>query len=69
MKYMVLELQTTPDGAVANIITQHDRLDEAESKYHSVLSAAAISALPLHAAVLMTNEGVTLENRYYEREA
>lgn len=69
MTYMVLELQTTPDGAVANIITQHDTREEAESKYHTVLAAAAISALPLHAAVLMTSEGVTLENRYYEREA
>lgn len=69
MAYIVIELQTMKDGSVANLVTQHDRLDEAESKYHSVLSAAAISTLPLHAAVLMTSEGVTLENRYYEREA
>lgn len=67
--YIVIELQTMADGAVANLVTQHASEAEAQSKYHSVLAAAAISDLPCHAAVLMANSGVTLENRYYEREA
>lgn len=67
--YIVIELQTMGDGSVANLVTQHASEAEAQSKYHSVLAAAALSDLPCHAAVLMTNDGVTLENRYYEREA
>lgn len=69
MTYIVIELQTMKDGSVANLVTQHAAEDEAQSKYHSVLAAAAVSDLPVHGAVLMTNSGVTLENRYYEREA
>lgn len=67
--YIVIELQTMKDGSVANLVTQHTTLPEAESKYHSVLAAAAVSDLPMHAAALMTNGGMTLENRCYEREA
>ena len=67
--YIVIELQTAKSGAVANLVTQHASEAEAQSKYHSVLAAAAVSDLPVHGAVLMTNSGVTLENRYYEREA
>lgn len=69
MTYIVIELQTMKDGSVADLVTQHATEAEAQSKYHSVLAAAAVSDLPVHAAVLMTSEGVTLENRYYEREA
>lgn len=69
MTYIVIELQTMKDGSVANLVTQHATEDEAQSKYHSVLAAAAVSDLPVYGAVLMTNSGVTLENRYYEREA
>lgn len=69
MTYIVIELQTMKDGSVANLVTQHATEDEAQSKYHTILAAAAVSELPVHGAVLMTNSGVTLENRYYEREA
>lgn len=66
MKYVVVELQTMQDGAVANLVTQHATQAEAESKYHTVLAAAAISALPMHAAVLLTSTGITLDSRCYE---
>lgn len=65
--YIVIELQTMADGKVANLVTQHTSEAEAQSKYHSVLAAAAVSDLPCHAAVLMTNEGVVLEDRHYLR--
>lgn len=65
--YIVIELQTMSDGKVANIVTQHTSEAEAQSKYHSVLAAAAVSDLPCHAAVLITNEGVVLEDRHYLR--
>lgn len=66
MKYVVIELQTNSDGTVGNLVTAHDTRNAAESAYHSVLAAAAISALPKHAAVLLTSEGTLLDSRCYE---
>lgn len=68
-KYVVVELQTTKDGQVANLVTQHDTREEAESKFHSVLAAAAISGLPVHSAVLMNNHCFVLESRCFGQEA
>ena len=65
MKYLVIELQTNADGTVGNIVTAHDALNEAESKFHQVLAAAAVSALPIHAAVLLRSDGALLERRDY----
>lgn len=67
MKYLILELQTNTDGTVGTIITQKDTLNEAQSTYYSILASAALSALPVHAAVLMTNEGITLEFKAFVR--
>lgn len=66
-KYIVIELQTNADGTVGNLVYSYDSQNNAESKYHSVLASAAISALPKHAAVLMTSEGYLLESKCYER--
>lgn len=66
MKYVVIELQTNSDGTVGNLATVHDTRNAAESAYHSVLAAAAISALPRHAAVLLTSEGTLIDSRCYE---
>ena len=67
MKYLILEIQTAADGTVATLITQKDELSEAQSVYYTILAAAAISSLPLHAAVLMTNEGTSLEWKAFDR--
>ena len=68
--FIVLEIQTAADGSVAVLepLVRAARA-EAESAYHSVLSCAALSAVPLHAAVLMTNEGVVLERKAYAHGA
>lgn len=65
--YIVIELQTMSDGKVANIVTQHKTRAEAESKFFTVLAAAALSDLPCHAAALMTSTGTLIESRYYRR--
>lgn len=64
MKYIVIELQVNESGAVGNIITAYDSRNEAESAYHSVL-AAAVSAIPKHAAVIMDEEGAVLGSHCY----
>ena len=67
MKYIVIELQTSGDS-VANIVTSFDTLAQAESKYHSVLAAAAVSQLDAHSASLLTSDGYCMEYRCYHKE-
>ncbi len=64
--FVVVELQTMSDGTIANIVTQHTTLNEAESKYHQVLSSAAISNLPIHSAVLLNAGGMAIEHGCFE---
>lgn len=59
MKYVVIELQSN-NGSLANIVTDFDDRLQAESKYHTILAAAAVSPVPVHSAVLMTDEGFIL---------
>lgn len=65
MKYLVIEIQKGEDGAIANLVTAHDSLNEARSKYHSVLAAAAVSELPSHAAVLLEENGTSIASECY----
>ena len=64
-KYILVELQTSADGTVGNIVTAYDSRDAAESAWHSVLAAAAVSTLPVHAAVLVNARGEVVESRCY----
>lgn len=65
-KYVVLEIQTMSNGQVACLATPYDGQLQAESSYHTVLAAAALSNLPRHAAVLMTSDGSVQMSQYYE---
>lgn len=66
MKFIVIELQTMADGQVANIVTAHDTQNEAESHYHTVLAAAAVSTLPCHAACIISGEGFPVAYACYK---
>ena len=68
MKYLVMEIQTAADGSVANLVYSFDSQASAESKYHSVLAAAAISSLPVHACVLMQSDGRQIDRKAYKHE-
>ena len=41
-------------------------LNEAESKYHQILAAAAISSVPIHACIIFDDHGYTKMSRFYE---
>ena len=64
-KYIVIELQTSSDGSIGNIVTAFDDRRDADAKFHSILAAAAKSGLPAHAACLMTSQGYMLRNECY----
>ena len=68
MKYLVIEIQKNGD-TVGNIVTAHNSRNEAESKFYTVLAAAAISSVEKHACSLLTEDGVCIRNEVYEHES
>jgi hypothetical protein len=65
-KYLVTEIQTWESGAVQNPTWAYDDENAAMAKYHSVLAAAAVSQLPVHACAIFTNEGFPMRNECYK---
>ena len=65
MKYLVIEIQTQADGTVSNIVTAYDDRNTAESAYHAILASAAVSSLPCHAAMIVTNEAHVIAGSRY----
>lgn len=66
MKFLVIEIQEDESGNVGTLINDYTTMPEAESKYHTVLAAAAISSVANHSAVLMLSNGDILENKSYK---
>lgn len=66
--YIVIELQKNAEGVVSNIVTSYENLAEAESKYYSVLAAAAISKIPVHSAIIVSEEGFPVKNQCYKHQ-
>lgn len=62
--YIIVELQTN-NGTTANIVTAFEDKLAAESAYHTVLAAAAISQVEIHAAVMMDEYGNQLNRAIY----
>lgn len=63
--YIVIELQTTTEGT-SDIVTAFQTLPEAESKYHSILAAAAVSEIPVHSAIIVSAEGFPVMHQCYK---
>lgn len=63
--FLVIEIQKTSDTTVGNFVWSYVDRNEAESKFHSVLSQAAISNVPLHSAALLSDEGYTISCQSY----
>lgn len=68
MKYIVIELQKAASGGVANIVTAHDTRNDAESKFYSIMAAAAVSTVPKHSAAIIDEDGCVVMNGCYEHE-
>lgn len=68
MKYVVIEFQTYANGTMSTPTYAFDNMLSAEAKYHSILAAAAVSSLPVHSCVLMTNEGVFIKTECFKHE-
>lgn len=64
--YIVIEIQA--GDSVATLVNSYEDKNLAEQKYHQVLAAAAVSAVPKHSAVMLTDEGDRLKNECYIHE-
>ena len=64
--YIVVELQKNEQGVVSNIVTSFNTLAEAESKYYTVLAAAAIRKIPVHSAIVVSEEGFPVKHQCYK---
>ena len=64
--YIVIEIQTS--NTVATLVNAYEDRNQAESKYHQILTAAALSSVPKHSAVLMNDEGQTIKDETYIHE-
>jgi hypothetical protein len=70
-QFYVVEVQQYANGEFGHIV--HFAYDEnpdtarlkAESKYHEVLSAAAVSDLPTHSAIMFSTDGFPVMNQCY----
>ena len=54
--FIVIEMQTT-DGTTAVLTDAYADLNTAYQKYHLILSAAAVSSVPTHTAVILSENG------------
>ena len=68
MRYIVLETQTYTGGSVGTIIESFEDRNAAESKYHTMLAAAAISQLPKHCAFMLDDSARLLKSEVYFHE-
>ena len=73
-QFYIIEIQKYADGTYGDI--KHFAYDEdpdiarlkGESKYYEVLSAAAVSNLPEHAAIMFSSEGFPIMHQCYKHE-
>lgn len=74
-QFYVVEIQGYANGEFGHIV--HWAFDEdpnrarekADSKFYEVLSACAISDLPVHSAILFSTEGFPIDHKCYKHEA
>lgn len=62
--FIVTEIQTASDQT-STITNQFATLNEADNKYHTILAAAAVSNVEVHAAIMYTNSGNYIKSEYY----
>ncbi|MBR4589325.1 MAG: hypothetical protein IKO36_01570 [Bacteroidaceae bacterium] len=60
-----MEIQKN-NGQIATIVNSYESQNEAESKYHQILSVAALSQVEKHSATLLYEDGRCYMSMSYE---
>lgn len=63
--YLVIEMQTNAATGIATITTQKNTLPEAESLWHTILAAAAVSSVEIHSASVLNESGKQILHQAY----
>ena len=67
MRYIVIEIQGQSDKTTT-IVNDYDDINQAKSRFHAILSAAAVSEVPIHSAALLSDEGKCIKNEFFLHE-
>ena len=62
---VVIEIQHSNSGETACLTNTFSDQNLAEQKYHTVLSAAAVSTVNVHSAVMLDDTGRLIKNETY----
>lgn len=62
---IILEIQHSNDGTNSTLVNSYTDQATAEQKYHTVLAAAAVSAVDVHSAVMMDDTGNRIKGETY----
>jgi hypothetical protein len=66
MKYIVLEIQA---GEQIGLLTNtYEDKNEALSKFHTILASAALSEVPCHTAMIITEDGLPFRTECIKHE-
>lgn len=65
--YTTIENQIRADGSKGVLFDHFTDRAQAESKYHTILAAAAVSDVPYHEALLFDCNGEVSERKAYDR--
>ena len=66
MDYFVIETQVT-DGVGSAIVNHYPSRDVAEQQYHTILSAAAVSQVDRHGAIMISSDYRFFKNEVYDK--
>lgn len=62
--YIVLEIQSGETTSV--LVNTYEERPNAEHKYHEILGYAAMSDVPMHSAVMLSQEGYYIKSELYD---
>lgn len=69
MNYIVIEIQTNAGtSAIVPPVLFTDR-NAAEAQFHTMLAAAAVSAIEIHSVVMLTEDGRIVRTECYRHSA
>ena len=67
---IIIEIQHNADGTTTCVTTTHATRPEAEQKYHTTLSFAAVSNVYIHSVVMLDEKGTRIKGEtYYHAES
>ena len=66
MNYLVVEMQK--NDSIASVSYSFNDRNEAMAKYHALLSVAAVSTVPVHTVVILTEDGVAIAHESFNHE-